>query len=188
MEKMLQNKRTIMILILPALLLFLAFIPIPTMYLFGISLFKSDMLNPAKFVGLQNYIFLFSKDPYFWSSLCNNIFWMLGNMVLQVLPSFLLAWILTSKVRCSNVYKGILFLPVALSSTAISIIWYFVYHGKVGILNQCIRILTGNEAFDKSWLLDPKFALIGVMFASAWQWIGYYMVLFCPDFQPSRQN
>lgn len=181
MSKMYSNKLTIALLMAPAVILFLVFIPIPTLYLFGISFFKYDMLNTPEFIGFGNYKFLFTKDPYFWNALKNNFVWMTGNILCQMIPAFFFAWMLSKRFRGANFFKSTIFLPVALSSTAVSTIWYFVYHGKVGLLNQIIRQF-GNQGFDKSWLLDEKFALFGVMIAVAWQWVGYYMVLFLSGF------
>lgn len=83
---------------------------------------------------------------------------------------------LTSKVKGRNFFRSMIFLPSTFSAVAVSLIWYFVYHPEIGLINQFVRVL-GFKAFEYAWLRDAKFALVGVLIASAWQWIGYYAVI-----------
>lgn len=176
MSQLYSNKKVIFILIFPTLLLFALFVPIPTIALLYGSLCKWDILTPMEFVGLKNYKFLFSEDMFFWTAMKNNVIWLVGGLFLQIIPAFLIALLLSGRIKFKNFFRNIAFLPVALSSTAVSLIWYFVYHGKVGIVNQLIRLF-GFENFDKAWLMDQNIALFCILVAVAWQWIGYYMVM-----------
>lgn len=177
MNKLYSNKSIIFVLVFPAFILFALFIPIPTIMLLVSSFSKWDVISPMKFVGLQNYIFIFTKDMYFWKAFLNNTLWLIFGLVLQIIPAFLLGLLLSSKIRGKNFFRNLSFLPVALSGTAVSMIWYFVYHHDIGILNQLIRFL-GYEDFNKAWLMDEKLALFCVLIAVAWQWTGYYTVIF----------
>ncbi|MCG8500496.1 MAG: sugar ABC transporter permease [Firmicutes bacterium] len=177
MHKLYSNKMMILAFILPALILFVLFVPIPVAFLLGTSFLKWDLLSEIRFNGLGNYIYLFTKDTYFWGAVKNNLFWMVGNIAFSIIPAFVLAIILNSKIKGRNFFRTVVFLPVALSSTAVAMIWYFVYHHKIGILNQIIRFL-GFANFEYAWLMDERIALLCVLIAVGWQWTGYYMVIF----------
>lgn len=176
MHKMYSNKKAIFLMMLPASLLFILFIPIPTAALIYGSLCNWDVFNPMQFVGLKNYIFLFTQDMFFWTALKNNVIWLFGGLALQILPAFFLALLLSRPIRGQKFFRNIAFLPVALSGTAVSLIWYFVYHGEIGIVNQIVRLF-GYHDFSKAWLMDQNLALFCVLVAVAWQWTGYYMVM-----------
>lgn len=176
MNKLYKNKLTIFTLMLPATILFLLFIPIPTAMLIYGSFCKWDILTPMEFIGLDNYIFIFNQDMYFWQAFKNNIIWLFGGLVLQIIPAFLLSLLLSSKIRVKNLFRNVAFLPVTLSGTAVALLWYFVYHSEMGIVNQIVRLF-GYADFDKAWLMDPNIALFCILIGVAWQWTGYYMVM-----------
>lgn len=176
MNKMYSNKLSILVLMLPAMILFILFVPVPTASLLYGSLCNWDILGSMEFIGLKNYIFLFTEDMFFWTAFKNNIFWMIGSLTLQILPAFLIALILSRPIKGQKLFRNVAFLPVALSGTAVSLIWYFVYHGEIGILNQVLRLF-GLTDFNKAWLMDAEIALFCVLIAVAWQWTGYYMVM-----------
>lgn len=177
MQKMYGNRLIIVLLMLPALLLFLFFIPIPTLFLLIISLFKWDLITDPVFTGFGNYRYLFTGDFYFWNALKNNVIWLTGGMLLNLVPAFFLALILSRKIRGRTFFRSVIFMPSTLSSTAVSLIWYFVYHYKIGVLNQIIRIF-GDKDFEYAWLLDARIALYCVMVTVAWQWTGHNMVIY----------
>lgn len=177
MHKIYSNKISILLLILPALLLFIVFIPISTAFIVGSSFFKWELLTPPIYKGLDNYKYLFTNDSIFWIGFRNNLIWIVGNVFLVLVPSFFLALILNAKMIGKNFFRSVIFLPVCLSSTAVGLIWYFVYHYKIGILNYLIRFI-GFENFQHAWLNSEKTALYAVILTISWQWVGYYMVLY----------
>ncbi len=177
MQSIYKNKVSILLLILPALVLFIIFIPLSTAFIVGSSFFKWELLTPPIFKGFGNYQYLFTHDSIFWTSIRNNLIWIIGNVFLVLVPSFFLALILNTKVRGKSFFQSVIFLPVCLSATAVGLIWYFVYHYKIGILNYLIR-LVGVEGFQHAWLNSESTALYAVILTISWQWVGYYMVLY----------
>ena len=177
MDKMYSNKLIIFLFMLPVSVLFLFFVPIPVAFLFIVSFFKWDMLSPLQFVGFQNYVNLFTTDSYFGIAIKNNMIWLVLGMLIQLVPAFILAIILHSNMKGRDFFRSVIFMPMAMSSTAVSMIWYFVYHQKIGVLNQLIRAAGFND-FDYAWLMDERIALYAVLLVVGWQWAGYYMVLF----------
>lgn len=177
MQKMYSNKLVIFILMFPAMVLFLFFIPLPAFFLVVISLFKWDLITDPVYRAFENYQYLFAGDFYFWNALKNNVIWLVGGMLLNLVPAFFLALILSRRIKGRTFFRSVIFMPSTLSSTATSLIWYFVYHYKVGVLNQIIRLF-GNRDFEYAWLLDERIALYCVMIAVAWQWTGHNMVIY----------
>ena len=176
MHKMYSNRKAIFLMMLPAALLFILFVPIPTIALLYGSLCDWEVFSGMTFNGLNNYKFLFTQDMDFWPAVKNNITWLCGGLLLQIVPAFFLSLILSRPIRGQKLFRNISFLPVALSGTAVSLIWYFIYHGEIGVVNQIVRLF-GYADFDKAWLMDPDIALFCVLLAVAWQWTGYYMVM-----------
>lgn len=177
MHKIYTDKLTILLLVLPALLLFFVFIPIPVVFSFLISLCKWNIVGNAEFVGLKNYVFMLKEDVIFWEVMKNTGIWLLGGFICQIIPAFLLALLLNSKIKGMNFFRGLIFMPVTLSAVVTALIWYFIYHPEIGVVNQIIR-LAGFNNFNHAWLSDKKFAMYGVIIACAWQWTGYYIVIY----------
>ncbi len=176
MEKLLRNKASIAAMMLPAMVLFILFVPIPAISSVGISFTNWRGLGEMKFVGLKNYMIMFTKDPVLQQALINTAKWVFGGLVLMVIPSFSLALLLDKKIGGKGFYRSVIFLPATFSAVAVSLLWYFIYHPEIGLLNQFVRLF-GAKDFSYAWLRDEKFALWGVMISGAWQWAGYYMVI-----------
>ena len=99
MNKMLSNKKTIAIFILPAILIFTLIIPVPLIMSVGLSFFDWDLLSKAKFVGIRNFVKLFTRDDIFRMSI-GNTFQYLGLSILFQIPlAYFLAILLTRGKR-----------------------------------------------------------------------------------------
>lgn len=177
MEKMLRKKSTIALFVLPALIIFAVFMPIPLVASLGLSAVKWDLINPAQMVGLDNFINLFTNDETFLRSIGNTLQYLVLSVLFQIPLAFLLAVMVTRGKLFEKFFRNMLFIPVTLSGTAVSLMFYFVYHPETGILNNIIRLF-GNKDFQQGWLGDENTAMISVCVAVAWQFVGYHMVIF----------
>ena len=166
-----------MLMILPASILFLLFVPMPAIVSVVMSFTNWKGLGSIKFIGLENYLVMFTKDIVLQKALANTFKWVFGGLVMQLLPAFLLSLLISGKIKGRSFFRSVIFMPSTFSAVAVSLIWYFVYHPSVGLLNQFIRLL-GFSNFEYVWLRDPRFALVGVLLSVAWQWTGYYVVIF----------
>ena len=177
MEKMLRNKKDILLMILPVLLIFIVFVPIPVIFSTVMSFTNWKGIGSVEFIGLKNYEMLFKVDRVFKISLVNTGKWLAGGLILQLIPAFFLSLILSNKIRARGFFRSVVFMPATFSAVAVSLIWYFVYHPEMGLLNQIIRFL-GFKEFEYAILQDKRFALLGILMIVAWQWIGYYTVIY----------
>ena len=91
--------------------------------------------------------------------------------------AFLLANILSGSVRGQDFFRNVIYLPVTFSGVAVSLMWYFIYHPGIGLLNQLIRLATGSQ-FDHAWLASADTALASVTVSVAWKWVGYHIVVY----------
>jgi raffinose/stachyose/melibiose transport system permease protein len=130
-----------------------------------------------KFIGLGNYVYLFTKDLVFYTALKNTFIFAFGCVLIQLPFGFVLAYLLSGKMKGAKYYRNAYFLPVIISGTSIGLLWQFIFNGERGLLNQLIRLFTGT-AFQKEWLSDAGFAIYAVVISVGWQYIGYHMVIF----------
>ncbi len=176
MEKALRNKKAIAFFVLPGLVWFVLIAIIPIFQSFGYSFLKWDGISRPEFVGLKNYIRVFS-DGVFYKAVLNSLLLAFASVFLQLPFSMALALVLAKGVKGENAYRTIFFIPVIISSMIIAQMWMKVYHPEYGLLNTFLRN-AGLEGWQKQWLADGRWALIAVFVPMIWQYIGYHMLLF----------
>jgi alpha-glucoside transport system permease protein len=173
---------TAVLFMLPATLLLLAFLVFPAVYTFFLSLDRGRNGQFTEFVGLRNFINLFTNDPNFLrlgfppsGALWNNVLWVVFYTGLCVFLGLLIA-VMATRVRYEAIIKAIVFLPMAIAATAIGVIWSFVYFpdSETGLLNAIIGIFgVGPVAFLGS--TDAvNWALIAV---GVWGSVGFATVI-----------
>ena len=132
MEKMLGNKKYILIFILPALLLFLGFTLIPLVTSGIYSFFEYNGIGTKTFIGIKNYIQLFTEDRYFPLAVKNSLILVVASVFIQLPISLILALVLSRGVKGDGFFRTVYFIPVVISSTEIcrfltaSLIFIFV--------------------------------------------------------------
>ncbi len=173
-------KTTPYLFVLPVLILLVAFVYGPAIENIRYSLFSWSSLNPDwKFVGLDNYIHLWS-DPVFWKAIVNNTIYAVVSVAIQVFVSLALAAILCTSVFSRwgrSFFRMTFFLPSILPITIIGLVWQLIYQPTIGLIDQ-VLFATGLESLSHIWLGDEKTALLSIVLVSQWQWTGYTMALF----------
>lgn len=163
--------------VLPAVILTLMFTIWPTVQALYLSFTNATSLGlNNKFVGLDNYIYMF-HDKSFIQSLKNTAKLMAVVPVITIFCSLVLAFVLNQcKLKEMVLYRTIFYFPNIVSLTVVGIIWSFVFHPNVGIVNKILGAV-GLESLQRSWLGDSKTALWCIAFTLLWQAAGYYMVM-----------
>ncbi|NEW04963.1 sugar ABC transporter permease [Paenibacillus sp. SYP-B3998] len=151
--------------ILPWIIGFAAFTLGPLLFSLIISLYDWPITGQRKFIGLQNYITMFTDDPLFWHSLGVTSKFALMLVPLNLAFSLTLAMLLNQKIRASGLFRTIFYLPSVISGVALSMIWSWVYSGEYGLLNYLLSLvgITGPD-----WLRDPHWSLTAMVGASLW--------------------
>lgn len=168
----------ILISVVPALLLTVCFILYPTLRALLMSFTDSTSvkITGVNFVGLENYAYMF-RDRRFVQALTNTLRLMLAVPVVTIGISLVLAAVLTqTKLRERSLYRTLFFFPSIISMTVVGIVWSFVFHPTMGILNTLLKGI-GLGSLTRPWLGDSASALWCVGIALIWQAAGYYMVM-----------
>ena len=158
---------------------FLLFVFIPMLVSFWWSLNDYSGLQPPIFVGLANYIDLFTSDKYFLQALRNTTLFVLLGMGIGPTLGLLTALLLNQKVRFQSIFRTAYYLPVMTSLVVVSTIWVMLYNQN-GLFNS---VLTTLGLRPVGWLSDPKVALLSVAIASIWQGFGFETVIFLAALQ-----
>lgn len=163
--------------VLPAVILTLMFTIWPTAQALYLSFTNATSLGlNNKFVALDNYIYMF-HDKSFIQALINTAKLMAVVPVITIFCSLVLAFVLNQcKLKEMVLYRTIFYFPNIVSLTVVGIIWSFVFHPNVGIINKILGAV-GLESLQRSWLGDSKTALWCIAFTLLWQAAGYYMVM-----------
>lgn len=163
------------------LILYGAAVIYPAIATFRLSLFRWDGLSPEVFVGLQNYVALFTTDPVFYHAVINTLIWILLFVPLSVGIGLVLAVFLNQKVPGRGFLRVLFYLPFVLSSVAAGLIWKWMYYPGVGLLDTVSSWFGITNP--PGWLSDPHIALISVVVAAIWQATGSSMVLLLAGLQ-----
>lgn len=161
--------------LLPALLLVTIFFSIPLLAAAALSSTEWVGIGMPRFVGLGNFATLFS-DPAFLLAIRNTVIWVAVGAFIHTPLCILVALVVARRPRGWKIFRTILFLPNIISGTALALLWYFVFHVSLGLLNGSLAALELN-ALRHNWLFDPNTALGTTM--TPWVvYIGFGMVLF----------
>lgn len=178
MEKILRDKKAIVIFIAPAFIMFTLILFVPILQVVYYSLCDYDALTKPEFVGFKNYIKLFTDDETMRIALKNSIFFMIFSAVSQQIMGIIIAVLLTNIKRGRNFFKNVYYLPCVLSSAALGLLWAFMFNPKMGI-NQMLAYF-GIEG--PMWLYDTSGYIILPMwviaFVALWQYLGQTMMLY----------
>ena len=167
----------------------LAAVAVFMLFPLGFSLYMSlqnwDLFRPAKFVGLANYRSLFTGDPLFVIALRNTVVYTVGTVVPTVLISLAVAGVLNRKVRGIGVFRAIVFLPLAVSSVVMAVVWQFVFNTNNGLLNIMLGWIGIGPV---PWLVDPKWAMLSLCTVSVWRSVPFATVILLAAMQGVPDN
>lgn len=175
MDKLLSKKRYVLLFVGPAFLIYFVFGLLPILYNLFLSLYKTNLMGNAEFIGLGNYKKLFN-DQFFIKALTNNLKFVLGCYVAHMGFALLLSHILFQKVKGSKVFQSIYFMPSVICGTAIGLLWKFIYHPEFGIVNNVLNGL-GLEHLAHNWLAEEQTVIPALIIVTMWQFVGYHMVI-----------
>ncbi len=169
----------------PAMVTIFVFFLVPVIAAFLMSFTDFDIYSLGKFsfaqfVGLRNYAEIF-KDPLFWTSLKNTLYFVIVGGPLSIAVSLAAALLLNSKlIRFKGLFRLIYFIPVVTTLVAVSILWRFIYHPHFGILNYILGFV-GIHGID--WLGNPQWAMPAIILMAVWKNFGYNMIIFIAGLQ-----
>jgi alpha-glucoside transport system permease protein len=163
----------------PAIAILFAYLLLPSVRSFWLSLLNRD---GVEFVGLQNYIDLFS-ERLLQEAIRNNILWIVFGSTFSVISGLLIA-VLADRSRFERLSKSLIFLPMAISFVGASVIWNFIYEVRpaelpqIGLLNAIVVGLGGDPKSWYAWVDIAPWNNLFLIVIVIWLQTGFAMVLF----------
>ncbi|VUX37862.1 sn-glycerol-3-phosphate transport system permease protein UgpA [Blautia luti] len=125
-----------------------------------------------EFVGLANYVKIFTADPLFWKGVRFTLKFAVFYVVIVNIVSLTVAIVMARENKVNSLGRAFYYIPYIISLTAGSLIWKFI----LGPGFEALYSVTGWEFFNWSWLGTPKLAFYVVVVMAVWQNLGFYMV------------
>lgn len=166
--------------VFPALLGTFIFVIIPTFCSFTLSFADWDLLNDVTFVGLENYKSVLVEKEFL-QIFINTLVYAISTTFFAVIIPLCIAAIINSKLRGSEWFKTIYFLPFITPAVVIAIVWGWIFDPNIGLINSVFKT-------HLTWLFDTRLAMPVLIFVSVWKLIGYNVVLFLTGFSSINQN
>ena len=159
-----------------------------TLYPMAASLYYSftryNILKPPKWVGLSNYIELFTDDPLLWVAFYNTMYYIVIALPLSIVVGLSLAILLNSKVKGLAVYRTIFYMPTIVPAVASSILWMWLLDPQIGIINALLAVI-GIDG--PGWLVNPVWSKPALILMSVWG-VGGDMVIYLAGLQSIPQE
>jgi raffinose/stachyose/melibiose transport system permease protein len=169
------------LMILPTIILMLLFAIYPLAWAFKYMFYDYDGFSQAKFIGLDNFVRLFTRDGEYWQAVWNTVVFTFGKLVIVLPLSLILAFILNNKLFGKNTIRAILFMPTIISTAVISLVFYLMFNSYNGIINNMLMSI-GLIHQPIDWL-GVKYAMFTAILVAIWGAVGNYMVLFIAGLQ-----
>ncbi|HEX4203569.1 MAG TPA: sugar ABC transporter permease [Ktedonobacteraceae bacterium] len=170
--------------ILPSIIGFLIFVLYPLISTFYYALTKWNGITAPEFVGIKNFVRLFTIDPSFMPSLKATLLFTLLSVPSSLIVGLLLAMLLNRNVMGIKFFRTALYLPAILPSIATLTLWKFIYHPEFGLANE---ILSALHLPTNAWLGSYQMAIPSMVIIGVWG-VGSTMIIFLAGLQAVPQE
>lgn len=155
------NKKWILIFLMPSIILFMVIFAYPLINVFYTSFFHSTAFDNQYFIGFKNYIDLFTKDSTFITALKNTITWILLQSTLHVTFGVIVAIVLSKKIRGWKVARAAFMVPNIISAAALGMLFLNIFNPQIGFVNGFMKII-GWTNFNVNWFANSSTAFFSV--------------------------
>ncbi len=177
MNKMMNNKKAVVLFILPELVVFLFVVISSIGTSFYYSLHSWDGITDKVFVGLSNYKTLFvGNTDGFLNAVVNSLVLAVMSLAIQLTLALFLAIVLARGIKGESFFRTAFFIPVLFSSVVMGQLWSMIYNPTYGLFNEILKKI-GVIDSGVAWLGNMNTALVCVFIAMIWKYVGYYMLL-----------
>ena len=175
MHKLYSNKKIILSLVAPGVLVFLVAILAPIILSIYYGFTDYSGFGEATFIGLKNYITLF-HDPVFWRALRNSLFLAIGFICIQH-PLAMLVAVKLDKLqgKAEGAFRCLFFIPNVISVAVIAYLWKFIYNPNFGLLKKILDIFGYKGNFNA---LGSGNAIWAVLVVLVWHGFGWGMLIY----------
>lgn len=177
-----ENRREVTwaLFLFPALLIYLTFMAVPLLDSLRLSLYMGEGYTPTKFVGLQNYIDLFTHPLWrekFFGALQHSFIFFAIHICVQTSLGLLFAHLLSYDFKGRNFFRTVIFTPATLSVLVTGFLWTLILNPNWGVVNKTLIAMDLRE-WALPWLGRENLALPVISLVSVWQWVGMPTVMF----------
>ena len=157
----------------PGLFVLVGILIFPIIFVVRLSLSGWNSYNGLNFIGLENYVRLFTDDPRFWESFIRLSFLSVTTVTLQYVIGFALAHMVWKEIKFQRFFRVLFLIPMMTTPVIMTVIWRTFFHESLGPVNDLLQI------FDVApkWLTDPTLAKITVIIVEVWQWTPFMFLL-----------
>jgi len=166
--------RTGLLFLVPIVLFYALIYYFPIGFSAVLSLFNWSFFN-NRFIGLDNYVRVFTDRVPLEAYRNTVVYVVVTVLTTNTLALFIALVVKSVPTLFSRAFKVIYFIPSVVSVSAISLIWSYIFHPQVGILNYVIGFLGIPP---QGWLVDPRIALLSIILIGVWQNVGFYVVIY----------
>ncbi len=138
-----------------------------------------EILSPPVFIGLENYLALFTT-PRFWTSMRNTFYFAALTVPPLVLTGFVLAVLVNGPIVGKALFRALFFLPNILSISVVCITWMLLFNNSFGLIN---RMLTAVGLGQVGWLTDPSVAMVSIGMTTIWWTVGFNFLIYLASMQ-----
>ena len=153
----------------------------PIILAFIMAFAEWDGNNPMKFVGIQNFVSLFTNDR-FTAALRNTIVYSIFTVPFTLIVALGLAILLNQKIKARTFFRTVTFFPYVASLVAVAAVWNMLFTpAKGGLMNQLLMNVFNMQPL--KWAASPKTVMLTIVLFSIWKNMGYYMVIYLAGLQ-----
>lgn len=167
--------------ILPNLIGFCLFTLIPVIFSLLLSFCQWDSGNPIKFVGLDNFVRLFTKDSSFRIALVNTIYYTVVTVPLTLGLALFLAILMNKKLKGRVFFRSVLFFPYVASLVAVAVVWMALFNPDRGPVNSLLMAIGISNP--PRWAASTTWAMPTIIGLTVWKGMGYYMIVYLAALQ-----
>jgi multiple sugar transport system permease protein len=168
----------------PAIIGLLAFNAYPILSSLYLSFTDYNGVSQPVWVGLDNYVQMFSEDPVFWHALSNTLFYAAFALPAGIIVSFGLATLLNLPLRGVSVLRALFYIPSIVPLVATAMIWLLIFNPQFGLINTLLAMI---GIVGPGWLSDPNWSKPSLVILSLWG-VGGTMLIFLAGLQDVPQD
>jgi len=158
----------------PGLFVLIGILIFPIIFVVRLSLSGWNSYNPGlDYIGLENYIRLFTDDPRFWESFFRLSFLSVTTVILQYVIGFALAHMVWKDIKFKRFFRVLFLVPMMTTPVIMTVIWRTFFHESLGPVNDILS----NFGVAPKWLTDPVIAKFTVIIVEVWQWTPFMFLL-----------
>lgn len=160
--------------LLPGLIVLIGIIIFPILFTIRLSFSGWNSFNPElDFIGIKNYIRLFTDDPRFWQSFFRLSFLATTTVFIQYVIGFALAHMVWKDIKFKRFFRVLFLIPMMTTPVIMTVIWRTFFHESLGPLNDFLSLFGMQPA----WLSSPSLAKISIIVVEVWQWTSFMFLL-----------